>query len=530
MFAPIVAVEALLRTAGALPVNVKFLLEGQEEIGSPQLAGFVSSHRELLACDFALSADGDQWSETVPTLLTSLRGICALQVDVTGPAADMHSGLYGGTIQNPLHALAELIAGLHDADGRVAVNGFYDDVVEPTPEQRARYARVPFDEAAYLATTGVPALYGEAGWSTYEREWIRPTLEVNGLWGGFQGDGTKTVLPAAAHAKITCRLVANQQPARILNLVADAPAPPRPRRGARELRRQRRARRALLGPGRPSRQPGGGQGAGATVRGSAPAHRLRRQHSGVRLVAGRAGHPHHRLLLRSRRRGRARPGRVLSPGQLWARTGGVLSYPARVGRGMSGPGQSVTRHTANIDVPAAPVGRHGRFRGLAAAMPAVLALLLATAGCTVNQQLTLRVDRSGDAQIHVKLEPVFVDYLDTLAEAAGDSEILPEAVFDTEEVERSIGERRGATVTHVATPTPEELALSLTFEDLKALLARNAPVPGPASTRRSSPFPAAARARCGYISPATTTANSPPCFRYSITHCWSASARSRIWR
>ena len=132
----------------------------------------------------------------------------------------MHSGMYGGTIQNPLHALAELIAGLHDAGGRVTVDGFYDDVVEPTPEQRRQYARVPFDEAAYLATTGVPAVFGEAGWSTYEREWIRPTLEVNGLWGGFQGDGTKTVLPAAAHAKITCRLVAGQQPARILDLVA----------------------------------------------------------------------------------------------------------------------------------------------------------------------------------------------------------------------------------------------------------------------------------------------------------------------
>ena len=149
---------------------------------------------------------------------------------------------------------------------------------------------------------------------------------------------------------------------------------------------------------------------------------------------------------------------------------------------MSEPGQSVTRNTANIEVPAAPVGRHVRVRRFAAAAPAVLALLLATAGCTVNQQLTLRVDRSGDAQIHVKLEPVFVDYLDTLAEAAGDSEILPESIFDTEEVERSIGERRGVAVTQVATPTPEELALSLTFDDLKGLLARNTPVPGPAGT------------------------------------------------
>ena len=219
MFAPIVAVEALLRTRGALPVNVKFLLEGQEEIGSPQLGAFVSANRELLGCDLALSADGSQWSEGEPTLLLSLRGICALQVDISGPQNDMHSGMYGGTIQNPLHALAELIAGLHDGDGRVAVAGFYEDVVDPTSEQRGQYARVPFDEAAYLAATGVPELYGERGWSTYEREWIRPTLEVNGMWGGFQGDGTKTVLPAAAHAKITCRLVANQQPARVLELV-----------------------------------------------------------------------------------------------------------------------------------------------------------------------------------------------------------------------------------------------------------------------------------------------------------------------
>ena len=220
MFAPIVAVEALLRTRGALPVNVKFLLEGQEEIGSPQLGAFVSANRELLGCDLALSADGAQWSEGEPTLLLALRGICALQVDVSGPRNDLHSGSYGGTIRNPLHALAELIAGLHDGDGRVAVAGFYDDVVEPTAEQREQYARVPFDEAAYVAATGVPELYGERGWSTYEREWVRPTLEVNGMWGGFQGDGTKTVLPATAHAKITCRLVADQQPARVLELVS----------------------------------------------------------------------------------------------------------------------------------------------------------------------------------------------------------------------------------------------------------------------------------------------------------------------
>ncbi len=221
MFAPIAAVEALLRSAGTLPVNVKFLFEGQEEIGSPELAPFIAGHGELLACDLVLSADGAQWSEREPTLLLSLRGICALQVDVSGPAADLHSGIYGGTVRNPLHALAELIAGLHDGAGRVTVPGFYDDVVEPSPEQRRRYALVPFDAAAHLRATGAPALYGEAGWSTYERAWVRPTLEVNGMWGGFQGAGAKTVLPAAAHAKLTCRLVADQEPRRILELVVD---------------------------------------------------------------------------------------------------------------------------------------------------------------------------------------------------------------------------------------------------------------------------------------------------------------------
>lgn len=160
---------------------------------------------------------------------------------------------------------------------------------------------------------------------------------------------------------------------------------------------------------------------------------------------------------------------------------------------MSRHGQAATRHPANLDrhaaraaparpAPAGPAHRHGRTSRSVAVAGAILALLLATAGCTVNQQLTLRVDRSGDAQIHVRLEPVFVDYLDTLSEAAGDSEMVPESVFDTEEVERSIGERRGVTITHIATPTPEELALSLAFEDLKAMLAHNAPVPGPATS------------------------------------------------
>lgn len=216
MLAPILATEAILATEGTLPINVKFFFEGQEEVGSPDLAAFVAAHKEMLAADFVLAADGSQWSETEPELTLSFRGLCALELTLQGPENDLHSGIYGGTVQNPIHALCSLVASLHDADGRVAVDGFYDDVVEPTPDQRQQFARVPFDEAGHLAATAAPALFGEKGWTTHERTWIRPTLEVNGIWGGFQGDGTKTVLPATAHAKITCRLVADQRPAEVV--------------------------------------------------------------------------------------------------------------------------------------------------------------------------------------------------------------------------------------------------------------------------------------------------------------------------
>ncbi len=164
MLAPILSTEALLQSEGALPVNLKFLFEGQEEIGSPQLAPFMTLHRERFACDVVVSADGGQFDADQPGLTVAARGLCALQVDVTGPAADLHSGIYGGAVQNPLHALATIIAGLHDADGRVTVEGFYDQVRPVTEDDRAKMAAVPFDEAAYVARLGVPALYGEAGY------------------------------------------------------------------------------------------------------------------------------------------------------------------------------------------------------------------------------------------------------------------------------------------------------------------------------------------------------------------------------
>ena len=219
MLIPILAAEALLKSEGKLPLNVKFFFEGQEEIGSPQLPAFVAANRDLLACDVVLSADGGQWSEEQPALLVALKGICTLQVDIKGAKTDLHSGVYGGAVQNPLHALAALIASMRSPDGKVLVDGFYDAVVPLSAEDHARIAAVPLDEAVYKATLGIPDVYGEPGYTTLERAWARPTLEVNGMWGGFQGEGVKTVLPNEAHAKISCRLVANQEPAEIVRLV-----------------------------------------------------------------------------------------------------------------------------------------------------------------------------------------------------------------------------------------------------------------------------------------------------------------------
>lgn len=216
MLVPILAVEALLNSTHALPVNLKFFFEGQEEIGSPQLGEFVPEHKRLLACDMVVSSDGVQWSPTQPLILVGLRGGCGIELTVKAARADLHSGLYGGTVQNPIHALSTLIASMHDAEGRVSVPGFYDDVLPLSALQRERIAKVPYDESAEIASLGVPGLFGEAGYTPRERVWARPTLEVNGIWGGFQGEGIKTVLPSEAHAKITCRLVANQDPSRVV--------------------------------------------------------------------------------------------------------------------------------------------------------------------------------------------------------------------------------------------------------------------------------------------------------------------------
>jgi len=219
MLIPIEVAEAFFAERDRLPINVKFMFEGEEEVGSPSLEGFIAGHREMLAADVVLSADGAMWRIDEPSLTVSNRGLIGLELTLTGPSKDLHSGRHGGSVANPLHAMARLIASLHHPDGRIAVAGFYDHVRELSADERAEIARLSFDERAYLAQVGAGAAVGEPGYTTLERQWTRPTLEVNGMWGGYQGPGSKTVVPGEAHAKITCRLVPDQEPADVLGRV-----------------------------------------------------------------------------------------------------------------------------------------------------------------------------------------------------------------------------------------------------------------------------------------------------------------------
>ena len=219
-------VEAVLRETGALPVNVKFMIEGMEEIGSPGLYDFMAAHKDLLACDVVVSSDGGFAFPGIPHVHLGNRGITGLEFKLVATSTDLHSGIWGGSVMNPLHAMAELIASLHRPDGSIAVEGYYDDVREVGPEERAGFAALhaveggPYDEAANFAEVGATgAPFGEAGWTTLERRWVRPTLEVNGMWGGFQGEGSKTVIPREAQAKLTSRLVANQDPVKATELI-----------------------------------------------------------------------------------------------------------------------------------------------------------------------------------------------------------------------------------------------------------------------------------------------------------------------
>ena len=212
MFLPLTVARAYIESVGSLPVNLIFLVEGEEEVGSPSLPGFLDREKSRLAADVVVSADGGMWRADHPSTMISARGITALEFTLRAAAKDLHSGRHGGGLANPLHAMAAIVASLHDQDGRVAVAGFYDQVRDLSPALRDATARLPFTDADYLAEVGAPATFGESGYTTLERQWYRPTLELNGLWGGYTGHGSKTVLPSEAHAKITCRLVADQDP------------------------------------------------------------------------------------------------------------------------------------------------------------------------------------------------------------------------------------------------------------------------------------------------------------------------------
>lgn len=218
-FIHVKAVEAYLKCTGSLPINVKFLVEGEEESGGKAIAKYVPENKEKLAADVCLISDTGIMSPTQPIITYALRGMWVGEITVTGPTSDLHSGMFGGAVHNANQALAELLAGLHDAYGRVLVPGFYDNVTELSAEERALLAKVPYGDAELIAFSGVPAPYGEPDYSVVERIGARPTLEINGMWGGYIEDGFKTVIPSEAHAKVSCRLVPHQDPQRIGTLI-----------------------------------------------------------------------------------------------------------------------------------------------------------------------------------------------------------------------------------------------------------------------------------------------------------------------
>ncbi len=219
LFAHVKAIEAHLAARGTLPVNIIVLAEGEEEVGSDNLEAFVVAHAERLACDAVVISDSSMFAPGLPSILSSLRGLAYFEINVLGPTSDLHSGSYGGAVVNPAMALARILATFFDANGRVAIPGFYDRVREWDAKSRADLTALPFDDAHFLREVGAAALGGEAGYSTLERLWARPTCEVNGLLSGYTGEGAKTVLPARAMAKVSCRLVADQTSAEIESLM-----------------------------------------------------------------------------------------------------------------------------------------------------------------------------------------------------------------------------------------------------------------------------------------------------------------------
>jgi acetylornithine deacetylase/succinyl-diaminopimelate desuccinylase-like protein len=218
MYTHIKSVEAFLKTKSKLPVNVKFIIEGEEEVGSGSLSKFMDENKELLKCDAILISDTALFAPGIPTITLGLRGISFMEISVTGPNRDLHSGTFGGTVENPINVLAKIITKLINENGRILIPGFYDDVVKISKKEREEFKKLPFNEKSYAKKLGVRELKGEKGYTTLERSWIRPTLDCNGIVGGFTEEGAKTVLPSKATAKISMRLVPNQNPKKIARL------------------------------------------------------------------------------------------------------------------------------------------------------------------------------------------------------------------------------------------------------------------------------------------------------------------------
>lgn len=217
MITHLFGVEAWLKTEGKLPVNVIFVIEGEEEVGGDNLDQFLEAHKDELKCAVAVISDTGQYAPGIPAITYGLRGMAACEITVHGPKKDLHSGMFGGTIANPVAGMSHLLASLHDVEGRVQIPGFYDEVIELTAQERKEYADLPFDESAYLNELGVSAPFGEADFTNIERRWARPTCEFNGIFGGYTGEGPKTIVPSHCTAKISCRLVPGQDAAKILH-------------------------------------------------------------------------------------------------------------------------------------------------------------------------------------------------------------------------------------------------------------------------------------------------------------------------
>ena len=219
----LLGLEAWLKTTGrsAPPVTLRFLIEGEEESGSPHFRALLEQRRDRLDCDVVVVSDTGMWGRDTPTICTSMRGMIDCQINLHGPDSDLHSGSYGGSVPNPLHAMAELVAGLHDDDAHVTLPGFYDSVRPLSDRERELIARLPYDDTEWLRNAESRATYGEAGFSTLERVWARPTCEVHGIWGGYTGPGHKTIVPTDAHAKVSFRLVADQEPLEVKKLMDD---------------------------------------------------------------------------------------------------------------------------------------------------------------------------------------------------------------------------------------------------------------------------------------------------------------------